>query len=130
VLRRPPSSTLPPLEQLLADPGLDETQPVKDGLAIPRHEALAGDVREPPERRTTMGHMAVAPKKLDLHDGDVVEIEGRRYDVVPDKQGGLTLEPAITVTMAELDRRHGTRPATQQEIDDQLPGLLPPDGEG
>ncbi|MBA2261935.1 MAG: hypothetical protein H0W03_04610 [Solirubrobacterales bacterium] len=74
--------------------------------------------------------MAVAPKKLDLHDGDVVEIEGRRYDIVLDKQGGLTLERAITVTMAELDRRHGARPAARQEIDNQLPGLLPPDGEG
>lgn len=77
-----------------------------------------------------MRDMAVAPKKLDVHDGDVAEIEGRRYDVVGDKQGGLTLEPAITVTMAELDHRHGTRPATQQEIEDQMPGLLPPDGEG
>jgi len=38
--------------------------------------------------------MGVAPKKLDLHDGDVVEIEGRRYDVVPDGHGGLTLKPA------------------------------------
>jgi hypothetical protein len=76
-----------------------------------------------------MAAMAVAPKKLDLRAGDLVEIEGRRYDVVPDKQGGLTLEPAITITVAELDRRHGTRPATQEEIDSQL-DLLPGDGEG
>ncbi len=65
--------------------------------------------------------MAVAPKKLDFRDGDVVEIEGRRYDVVPDKQGGLTLEPAITVTMEELRHRYGTRPATQQEIEERSP---------
>lgn len=64
-----------------------------------------------------MGDMAVAPKKLDLHDGDVVEIEGRRYDVVPDKQDGLTLEPAITVTVDELRRRHGTRPLTAEEFE-------------
>jgi hypothetical protein len=76
-----------------------------------------------------MAGMAVAVKKLDVKIGDLVEIEGRRYDVVSDKQGGLTLEPAITVTAAELDRRHGTRPATQEEIDSQL-DLLPGDGEG
>jgi hypothetical protein len=73
--------------------------------------------------------MAVDVKKLDLRIGDVVEIDGRRYEVVPDTQGGLTLEPAITVSAAELDRRHGTRPATQEEIDSQL-DLLPGDGEG
>lgn len=76
-----------------------------------------------------MARMAVAPKKLVVHVGDLVEIEGRRYEIVPDKRGGLTLESAITVTVAELDRRHGTRPATQEEIDSQL-DLLPGDGEG
>lgn len=76
-----------------------------------------------------MSGMAVAPKKLDIEIGDLVEIGGRRYDVVPDKQGGIALEPAITVTAAELDRRYGTRPATQEEIDSQL-DLLPGDGEG
>jgi hypothetical protein len=81
------------------------------------------------ETRFTMSGMAVAPKKLDVHVGDLVEIDGRRYELVPDKQGGLTLEPAIGVTVAELDRRHGTRPATQEEIANQL-DLLPGDGEG
>lgn len=76
-----------------------------------------------------MRRMAVAPKKLDVHVGDLVEIDGGRYEIVPDKQGGLTLEPAITVTVAELDLRHGTRPASQEEIDSQL-DLLPRDGEG
>lgn len=76
-----------------------------------------------------MTGMAVTVKKLDVHSGDVVEIEGRRYDVVPDKQGGLALEPAITIFAAELHKRHGTRPATQEEIDEQF-DLLPPDGEG
>jgi hypothetical protein len=79
------------------------------------------------ERRTTVAAMAVAPKKLDV--GDLVEVDGRRYEVVPDKRGGLTLEPAITVGVDDLDKRHGTRPATQEEIDSQL-GLLPGDGEG
>ena len=42
--------------------------------------------------------MAVTAKKLDVHIGDLVEIAGRRYDVVSDKHGGVTLEPAITKT--------------------------------
>ena len=79
--------------------------------------------------RGTSQAVAVAPKKLDVHVGDLVEIDGRRYEIVPDKQGGLTLEPEVGVTVAELDQRHDTRPATQQEIDDQL-GLLSGDGEG
>lgn len=76
-----------------------------------------------------MAAMAVAVKRLNVKIGDLVEIEGRRYDVVPDKAGGVTLEPAITVSVAELDRRHGTRPATREEIDSEL-DLLPGDGEG
>jgi hypothetical protein len=74
--------------------------------------------------------MAVAAKKLDVHQGDVVEIEGRRYDVVSDRQGGLTLEPAITVFMDELDRQHGLRPATREEIEAEFPGLLSSAEEG
>ncbi len=76
-----------------------------------------------------MRPMAVAPKKLDVHVGDLVEIDGRRYEIVPDKQGGFALEAAVGVTVDELDRRHGTRPATQDEIESQL-DLLPGDGEG
>ena len=76
-----------------------------------------------------MESMGVAPKKLDVRVGDLVEIDGRRYEIVPDKRGGLTLEAAATVTVAELDRRHGARPASQEEIDSQL-DLLPGDGEG
>ncbi|MDQ3678821.1 MAG: alkaline phosphatase D family protein [Actinomycetota bacterium] len=72
--------------------------------------------------------MAVAPKKLDVHVGDLVEIDGR-YEVVLDKRGGLMLEPAVTVTLAELDRRYGERAASQEDIDGAL-DLLPGDGEG
>jgi hypothetical protein len=76
-----------------------------------------------------MNAMAVEVKKLDVQVGDVVEIDGRRYDVVPDKRGGVALEPAITVSARELDERHGTRPATQEEFEELL-GELPSDGEG
>jgi hypothetical protein len=54
--------------------------------------------------------MAVAAKKLDVRIGDVVEIDGQRYDVVSDKQGGVALERAITVSSDELHERYGTRP--------------------
>lgn len=73
--------------------------------------------------------IAVAPKKLDVHARDLVEIEDQRYELVPDRRGGLALEPAVTTTVSELDRRHGTRPATEEEIEAQL-GRLPRDGEG
>ena len=61
--------------------------------------------------------------------GDVLEIDGRRYDVVPDKQGGATLEPAITMTADELLAAHGARPLTADEFE-ELFGDLPSDGEG
>jgi hypothetical protein len=74
-----------------------------------------------------MKAMAVVPKKLKI--GDLVEVDGHRYDVVSDKAGGVTLEPAITVFADELHERHGTRPLTDQEFD-ELFGDLPSDGEG
>lgn len=41
--------------------------------------------------------MVVPTVELDVDRGDVVEIEGRRYEVVPDRQSGLTFERAIIV---------------------------------
>lgn len=76
-----------------------------------------------------MTRMAVEVKQLDVRIGDVVEIEGRRYDVVPDKKGGVALESAIAVSAQELHERRGTRPATQDEFE-ELFGGLPSDGEG
>jgi len=76
-----------------------------------------------------MVSMAVAAKKLDVEVGDLVEIGGRRYDVVSDKGGGVALEPAITVFSDELHRRHGTRPLTDAEFAEHF-GDLPTDGEG
>ena len=78
------------------------------------------------ERGSTLEAMAVVPKKLKI--GDLVEVDGHRYDVVS-KAGGVTLEPAITVFADELHERHGTRPLTGQEFD-ELFGDLPSDGEG
>jgi len=71
--------------------------------------------------------MAVVPKRLAI--GEVVEAGGRLYDVVSDKAGGVTLEPAVTVFADELHERHGTRPATEAEIDEAFSDI-PRDGEG
>ncbi len=76
-----------------------------------------------------MGEMAVAVKKLEVKIGDLVEIDGRRYDVVSDKASGVTLEPAITVFSADLHERHGTKPITQERFD-ELFGDVPSDAEG
>ena len=76
-----------------------------------------------------MVEMAVAAKKLDVQLGDVVEIDGRRYDIVSDKQGGVALEPAITRASRTSMPEHGGRPVTQTEFD-ELFGDLPSDGEG
>jgi hypothetical protein len=76
-----------------------------------------------------MTDMAVAAKKLDVRIGDVVEIDGRRYDVVSDKGGGVTLEPAITKTVAEIHLEHGERSLSSEEFA-ELFGDLPADDEG
>ena len=73
--------------------------------------------------------MALTAKKLDVHLGDLVEIEGRAYDVVPDKEGGVTLEPAITTTVAELHADHGERELSSEEFA-ELFGDVPSDDEG
>jgi hypothetical protein len=74
-----------------------------------------------------MGAMAAVAKKLSI--GDLVEIDGRQYDVVSDKAGGVALEPAITVFADELHERHGTRPMAPEEFEEHF-GHLPSDGEG
>jgi hypothetical protein len=70
--------------------------------------------------------MATVLKSLQV--GELVEIDGRRYEVVPDGEGDLTLEPTIT-PMVELDKRRGAEPASEEEFD-RLFGHLPADGEG
>ena len=75
--------------------------------------------------------MAVDPlvNRLVVNVGDVLEIGGRLYDVVPDKQGGATLEPAITMSVAELLVAHGLHALTSEEFEAYF-GDLPSDGEG
>ena len=76
-----------------------------------------------------MTAMAVAAKKLDVRIGDLVEIEGRKYDVVSDKHGGVALEPAITMTADEILAEHALRPLSPEEFEEEF-GDLPSDGEG
>jgi len=70
-----------------------------------------------------MTGMAVTAKKLNVKIGDLVEIVGRKYDVVSDKHGGVALEPAITVTADELFADHGLRPLTPEEFQEEFEGL-------
>ena len=72
--------------------------------------------------------MATAVKKLDLKVGEFVEIDGRRYEVVPDRAGGVTIEPPIT-PVSELDAQRGTKPASAQDFE-RLTAGFPSDGEG
>lgn len=72
--------------------------------------------------------MATAVKKLDLEVGEIVEIGSRRYEVVPDREGGVTLEPPIT-PIAELDAQRGTKPASADDFE-RLTAGFPTDGEG
>ncbi len=56
-------------------------------------------------------------------------MEGRLYEVVPDQEGGVTLEPAITLSVDEIHRLSGGRQATPAEIEEFF-GDIPSDGEG
>jgi hypothetical protein len=72
--------------------------------------------------------MATAVRKLDLAVGEFVEIAGRRYEVVPDREGGVTIEPPIT-PMADLDAERGTQPASAEDFE-RLTADDATDGEG
>jgi hypothetical protein len=72
--------------------------------------------------------MTTAVKKLDLELGELIEVAGRRYEVVPDREGNLILEPAIT-PMVELDELWGTKPASAEDFE-RLTAEDPTDGEG
>jgi hypothetical protein len=72
--------------------------------------------------------MATAVKRLDLAVGELVEIAGRRYEVVPDREGGVTIEPPITPA-AQLHARRETRPASAEDFE-LLSADVPHDDEG
>jgi hypothetical protein len=73
--------------------------------------------------------MATAARKLDLHVGELVEIEGRRYEVVPARDGDvLTIEPPVTPA-SEIYARRGWEPASADEFE-RIAGDLPADDEG
>jgi hypothetical protein len=55
-------------------------------------------------------------------------VAGRRYEVVPDREGGVTIEPSITPA-TELHARRGTRPASAEDFE-RLSVDVPFDNEG
>lgn len=76
-----------------------------------------------------MRHMATAVKKLDLEVGELIEVAGRRYEVVPDREGSLILEPAIT-PVSELYAERGWEAASEEDFKRLTADDEPPDGEG
>ncbi len=72
--------------------------------------------------------MATVVKRLDLTVGEVVEVAGRRYEVVPDREGGVTIEPSITPA-TELHARRRTKPASAEDFE-RLSVDVPFDDEG
>jgi hypothetical protein len=73
--------------------------------------------------------MAIAVRKLDLAIGEMVEVDGRRYEVVPDRLGGLTLEPPIT-PLSKLYAERRWEPASEEDFRRLTADDEPPDGEG
>ena len=61
--------------------------------------------------------MATAVKKLDLEIGELVEVGGRRYEVVPDREGGLTLEPPITPIAELVCPARNWKPASAEDFE-------------
>jgi hypothetical protein len=72
--------------------------------------------------------MATVVKRLDLAVGEIVEIAGRRYEVVPDREGGVTIEPPIT-SAEQLHAGRGTKPASEADFE-RLSADVPYDDEG
>lgn len=70
--------------------------------------------------------MAVSVRKLTM--GEIVEVDGRRYEVASTRDGELTLETPIT-PMDELHAIDGTKPASAADFE-RLSGDVPHDDEG
>lgn len=73
-----------------------------------------------------MSGMAISVRKLAI--GEIVEVDGRRYEVVPTRDGELTLETPMT-PMDELHAIDGTKPASAEDFE-RLSGHVPYDDEG
>ncbi len=93
---------------------------------------MGEDIGMRPERevstRVYTFPMATAVKKLDLEVGELIEVAGRRYEVVPDREGSLILEPAIT-PVSELHSKRGTKPASTEDFE-RISAGVPYDDEG
>jgi hypothetical protein len=72
--------------------------------------------------------MATAAKRLDVKVGELVEIAGRRYEIVSDREGGVTIEPSIT-PVREMHAQRGTKPASAEDFE-RLSADVPYDNEG
>jgi hypothetical protein len=108
----------------------DGRAPVRPGRRLPAMRCLYESLLLQPLNPLYTGRMATAVKKLDLHVGELVEVDGRRYEVVPAREGdGLTLEPPIT-PVSELYAERGMKPASVEDFERVAADLLPPDGEG
>lgn len=70
--------------------------------------------------------MAVSVRRLTV--GEIVEIDRRRYEVAPTRDGELTLETPIT-PMDELHAIDGAQPASAAYFE-RLSGDAPNDDEG
>jgi hypothetical protein len=68
----------------------------------------------PPRAELASTAMAGSVPKLTV--GEIVEVDGRRYEVVPTRDGELTLETPIT-PMDELHAIDGTKPASAADFE-------------
>jgi len=84
-----------------------------DGTLVLRPETTDEVIEQSADRVLSEAEMLNS-----LEVGDLVEIGGRRYDVVSDKVGGVTLEPATTKTVAEIHAEHGGRPLSSEEFEE------------
>lgn len=81
------------------------------------------------EKGRTMISMAASVIKLDVQPGQFVQVGGARYEVVRDREGELSLEPAVTKTSAQLAAERGLKELSPAEVAELLDGRAG-DGEG
>ncbi len=76
-----------------------------------------------------MSSMALTARKLDVKIGDLVEIEGRKYDVVADERGASRSSLRSHFTVAEMLAERGERMLSREEFEARF-GPIPSDDEG